>query len=170
MVSGHTVARWNMCAIYCTGSHVPFTVTAVLEPHRIFLAGALENRAPFLQCLFCYQSDAFSFPVFPPPLLCLLMALWLLEAISTLAQVLRILWLTIISLLFLGSASWLAQLYMKAGWLWENQGKTIECLFFVGFSESCPQRRGRCRRCCLGQSIHLLEESNYSCGLFLSSC
>ena len=47
MVSGHTVARWNMCAIYCTASHVPFTVKAVLEPHRIFLAGALENRAQF---------------------------------------------------------------------------------------------------------------------------
>ena len=102
--------------------------------------------------------------------LCLLMALWLLEAISPLAQVLRIFWLTMISLLFLGSAFWLAQSYTKAGWLWENQGETMECLFSVGFSESCPQRRGRCRRHCLGQSIRLLEELNCSCGLFLSSC
>lgn len=48
---------------YCTGSHVPFTVKAVLEPHRILL-WALENRVQFLQRLFCYQSDAFSFPIF----------------------------------------------------------------------------------------------------------
>lgn len=55
---------------YCAASHVPFTVEAVLEPHRILLPGALENRARFLQRLFCCQSDAVSFPVFPPPLLC----------------------------------------------------------------------------------------------------